>query len=237
MPDKELIKKNFKKSLLTYDNNAIVQKIMAQKLVSNLKEKKFKNILEIGSYSGILTKEIVKNFRFETYLALDIIDSFDLIKNTDSKIEFQKIDIENFKTNKKFDLIIANASLQWCDNFDETIQKLKSYLAPNGILAISVFTKENLYEIKKTFNIGLNYLSDEDIKRTFSKNAKIIKEKEILQFKNPKDILRHMKYTGVNSISKTNFTISQIKEKMKILEEIYQNKLTYTPLYIIDTTD
>lgn len=234
MYDKELIKKNFKKSLLTYDDNAIVQKKMAKKLLSELPCDNFDDILEIGSYSGILTKEIIRAIDYRTYLAIDIIDCYDSIKNLDSRIDFKNVDIENFEIEKKFDLIIANASLQWCSNLEKTILELKLHLKKNGILAISIFGENNFYEIRNTFDVGLNYPSENDIKKIFSKKAKIIKEKEILEFKNPKEILKHIKYTGVNSISKTNLKISEIKEKMQILDKIYKNKLTYEPLYIID---
>ena len=123
MLDKNLIEEKFKNSINFYDDNAIIQEKMATKLVSLIHKTNFKNILEIGSYSGILTRKIVKKFNFENYLALDIVDSFEKIKNLNPKIKFQKMDIEKFETQEKFDLIIANASLQWCNDFSKTIEK------------------------------------------------------------------------------------------------------------------
>ena len=81
MLDKELVEKKFKNSIDFYDDNAIIQKLMADKLVSLIEKKLFKNILEIGSYSGILTKKIVEKFEFERYLAIDIVNSFEKIKD------------------------------------------------------------------------------------------------------------------------------------------------------------
>ena len=72
---KELIKNNFKKSISTYDEYAFVQKKISKKLASLIKVKKVNSILEIGSYSGLLTKEIVKNVEFKNYSAVDIINS------------------------------------------------------------------------------------------------------------------------------------------------------------------
>ena len=120
---------------------------MADKLVSLIQKKKLKNILEIGSYSGILTKKILDKFEFENYLALDIVDSFEKIKNLSNKIKFQQIDVEKFETQEKFDLIIANASLQWCNDFEGTIKKLKSYLAQGGIFAITTFATDNFFAV------------------------------------------------------------------------------------------
>lgn len=233
MLNKEKIKNNFKKSQKSYDDFAIVQKSMADKLCSLIPQRKYENILEIGSYTGLLTKKIIKNFEFSSYLALDIIDSFENIKNLDEKIEFQNVDVENFKTNKKFDLIVASASLQWCEDFLSTINKLKSYLNKDGILAISTFDSENLSEIKNVFKVSLNYF--DDFYELFL-GAKIIKEKKILKFNSSLEILKHLKKTGVNSISNKNFTYREIKEKLKQLENQYQNQLTYSNVYIIYQT-
>ena len=174
MLNKELIEKKFENSIDNYDDNALIQKIMADKLISLIEKKKFKNILEIGSYSGILTKKIVDKFEFEKLLALDIVDSFEKIKNLSEKIKFQKIDVEKFETNEKFDLIIANASLQWCNDFEGTIKKLKSYLNNDGIIAITTFATDNFYEIRDTFKTSLKYKTIEEIQNIFSPSATIL---------------------------------------------------------------
>ena len=88
MLDKNFIAKKFENSINFYDDNAIIQELMAKKLISLIEKKKFQNILEIGSYTGILTKLIVEQFDFNSYQAVDIINSFDYIKNLSSKISF-----------------------------------------------------------------------------------------------------------------------------------------------------
>ena len=63
--NKSLIRKRFEKGLSTYDENAVVQKIMAKNLVELLGAVEFKNILELGCGTGVLTKEVTDNIRFE----------------------------------------------------------------------------------------------------------------------------------------------------------------------------
>lgn len=232
MLDKELIKSKFQKGLLTYSDNATVQKQMAKKLAQYVSGF-FEDVLEIGSYSGFLTCELVAKINFENYLAIDIVDSFSYIKNLNPKIQFLKADIEKVQLDKKFDLIVSSSSLQWCDDFNLVIKKLKSSLKQHGKLAIAVFGNKNLYQIKNAFNTSLNYPDVNEIKKYFSKNVKITEEFKTLQFDNPREILRHLKNTGVNSF-RHNYTYSQIKERMNILEKKYNNQLTYHPIYIID---
>ena len=233
MLDKNLIQKKFEKSISTYNSNAIVQKHMAIKLINLIKGKNFKNILEIGSYTGILTKLAIEKFNFEKYFAIDIINSNEYIKNLSDKIIFKQTDIEKYCTQEKFDLIISNASLQWCSDFFGTIEKLKNFLNKDGILAITIFGKENLKEIKDVFNIGLLYPTIEEIKNKFGNNIHIEEEIKTLDFKTEKNILEHLKYTGVNAISNKTLSITEIKNKLKLLNEIHNNNLTYHPIYII----
>ena len=60
------IKKQFEKSYSTYEDNAIVQKIMADKLVSEILKisNKYNSVLEIGSGTGVLTSRVFKNLSF-----------------------------------------------------------------------------------------------------------------------------------------------------------------------------
>lgn len=234
MNDKNLIKKRFQKSINSYSNNALIQKKMAQKLLSLINKNNFKDIFEIGSYSGVLTKNAIEKFDFESYLALDIINSFDYIKNLSPKISFIQADIENFTTNQKFDLILSNASLQWCNDFSSVIKKIKSFLNENGILLISIFQEDNFFEIKKSFNMGLKYPKEDEILNLFSKNVKFFKEEYSIQFENSFELIRHLKNTGVNALNKSQISISEFKKGLKILNDVYQNKITYKPLYILD---
>ena len=235
MLDKKLIQEKFENSINFYDKNAIIQELMAKRLCSLISKKKFENILEIGSYSGLLTKKIVNDFDFENYLAIDIVDSFDKIKNLSKKIRFQQIDIEKFHTEEKFDLIIANASLQWCNDFEKAIKNLKSFLKPEGILAITIFSTDNFYEIKEAFDISLKYKTIKEIENIFSKNTKILQEIHTLQFNSANNLLKHLKLTGVNAISKEQINYCRLKKGLKLLQDKYQNKLTYKPIYIIET--
>ncbi len=235
MLDKKLIKNKFKRSMETYDKNAFIQNLMAQKLIELIKDKKFKNILEIGSYTGILTKKLIDiNPNFTSYTAIDIIkESKNYIKKIDNNIIFLNKDVEDFYTGQKFDLIIANASMQWCLDLSNTIKKLQSFLENEGIMAISLFSKNNFFEIKDIFNIGLNYPSPNEIKKIFDKEILIFDENYELNFDNTFNILKHLKLTGVNALKKESFSIKELKEKMKNYQLKYENKLTYNPMYVI----
>lgn len=235
---KELVKQQFSKNLTNYEENAVVQMIMAEKLVNLLPKKEYKNILEIGCGTGFLTKLLNKNIKFETYTTIDIVgECKDYIQSINPNINFIKGDIEKTELTKKYDLIISNAVFQWITNFEKFINTLNANLNDNGILAFTTFGKENFIEIRKVGKVSLDYLSKEEIKELLSNyNIEHIEEETIIKnFENIKNMLMHMKKTGVNSLSEKTWSIKEINAFIKHYKELYNDNvsLTYNPIYVI----
>ena len=240
MIDKLLVKKRFKKSLKTYDENAIVQKKMAKELISLLPKKEYNKIFEIGCATGTLTKEIADKLIFSELYLNDIVEeSKKYVQEIYKECNFIAGDIENIDLNKKYNLIISNACLQWCSNIEDTLSKLINALDDGGILAISIFGEDNLKEIKSIFNIG-NEISSISSMENFLNTQKIIIKKEDkikINFETPMEVLKHLKYTGTNAIKEIKLTKTKLKDFEQRYKENYtqNNKvyLTYNPIYII----
>ena len=87
--DYKNIKKHFEKSMNSYNKNAVVQNLMASKMIIELIKisDSFDNILELGSGTGLLTEKIAKNLSFNRCYANDLVEK--------SKIYVQKLLIQN----------------------------------------------------------------------------------------------------------------------------------------------
>ena len=230
----ELVKKRFAKSIKTYDENAFVQKAMAEKLKTMLIPKPYRKVLEIGCGTGFLTKIVSNDLDFENYIANDLVeDCKSCINEINPKIKFVSGDIKEIlkNSNQTFDLIISNAALQWVVNYEEFFNLLLKKLNPSGTLLFSTFGKKNFIEIYETTGISLNYPSKEELKNIFRNyTCKIEEELEILSFNSALDVLKHIKYTGVNCLSTSTWTKSNLKD----FEEKYKKPvtLTYNPVYV-----
>lgn len=240
MTDKKLITDRFSKNFSTYDDNAFVQNIMASNLTKFVPVNNFNSVFEVGCGTGILTKYIKSFFLYKSYTANDIVkESKKYIKEIIKDVNFVCGDIEQVKIDKKFDLIISNACLQWCNNLNATIIKLVNMLNKNGILAISIFGQQNLCEIKKLLNVSLNYPKITDIINNVDncKTVYIGEEIKRIYFDTPIDIIKHFKQTGVNAVASVKFTKTTLKEfeikYKKLFVEDEKCYITYNPIYVV----
>ena len=223
-----LVKQRFKKGFKTYDKYAFIQEKIAKLLIKYLKtiKKNFDSIVEIGSGTGILSKLIEKNLKFNTIIFNDLVEEsfFYLQKKLKIPFTFLAGNGENLKV--KSELLISASTFQWFKNLKKA---LKNYNCK--YLAFSLFLKPTLPEISKLFDVSLNYYSFEEVKEILrSLNYKIIYAfygQEILSFSNLFEALRYLKYTGVNSLSKNIISLNILKEKDKIFRLKY-GKLTFS---------
>ena len=232
------IKKQFEKNMNTYDEHACVQKLMAQILVEKIAEinSNFENILELGSGTGLLTREIAKKINFKNYLANDIIaKSENYIKKIIPNSTFYLGNAQKIKPSKKVDLIISNAMFQWFENLDTICERCKNNLTTNGLLAFTTFSPNNFKEIKSLTGLSLDYKTIDELKSVFEKDFEIIyteQFEEKLEFANPLEILAHLKKTGVNSL--THWSFKEVKDFCEKYLKAYSNiTLTYSPIIFI----
>ncbi len=233
MLNKQLIKQRFTKNLKTYREYAVVQNKMAETLTDMI-DILPASVLELGCGCGILTEKLISKFDIKTYTAIDIVEECEsYIKEISSNIEFIPADIETYPFKNKYDLIISNATFQWIENLPSFIKKLKHLLTPSGKLLFSAFGKENLKEIKKITGIGLDYNIVDLLKDCKSKEEILS-----LEFNTPKDVLKHLKFTGVNSIENKHWTKANLKNFEETYKKISPDKiiLTYNPIYISITS-
>ena len=236
--NKDLIQKRFAKNLDTYNDNAKIQKKMAERLLSFLDRKDFNDILEIGCGTGFLTQLVNEKFSFKTYTANDIVESCEkYVKEINPKINFIPADIEKAVENsdKKYDLIISNAVFQWVENLESFIKLLVSKLNDGGVLLFSTFGPENFREVNFVLGKTLPYYSANELQEIIKCYKSVVEqEMHVMAFKTPKDILKHIKSTGVNALEMVSWT----KTDMQKFENGYNNfcsgipTLTYHPIYV-----
>lgn len=216
-----------------YEENTPVQAKMAKQLLDLLcldfKEHDFGSVFEFGAGAGRLFYAAKARLQADSFLASDINDFSSFYKND----EFFLHDM-NWPNPfcKRFDLVISNACFQWLDA-DTGLDNIASFLKPGGVMAITSFGPDNLWQIKELSGAGLSYLSIEELKQKLASSfdIKLFKAtSEQLSFNTPKALLKHLRNSGVNAL-KPDFYLG--KEALKTIEKKYKNTIFYQPIYII----
>lgn len=246
--DKNIIKNKFIDSIKTYDKNAIVQKKMAKELldfVLQFSGNKFNHILEIGSGTGLLTKEIVDSIEFKKLITNDLSSDYKsiirgIISNLNIDYKFIEGDAEfSLEFPENNDLVISNATFQWFNNLNEFIIKSIKLLNNNGILAFTTFGENNFNEISSISNSGLEYISLEKILENTQDKFELLHThtyEEKLFFKTPIDVLKHMKKTGVNATNNNNSIIKPKEFAHNYIKNFSQDTgvyITYNPMFVV----
>ena len=206
MIKKELVKKNFSKSTNSYDSFANVQKHMAKELMKNLNDNLNEiKILEIGSGTGILTNYLISKYPNSQITLIDISES--MIESCRNKfgnrLNYIVSDAENYEFENKFDLIISNATFQWFNNLNETVEKYKNILSENGKILFSIFAEgtykelnESFLKVSEEYKYSQNFIGLEELKKI----GKILREEYYTEeYKSLLEFLKSIKGIGAQS--------------------------------------
>ena len=163
-----------KQSPLNTYYNRILQAIMKQ-VVDSLPSLTNLRILEIGGGQGLATREVLPVLPFQqtSYTFTDVGSSF--LNSGQRKfsaypfIDYRFLNIEQPPTEQgyedhSFDVVIAVNVLHVTTNMAETLQHVRSLLAPNGLLLLWETTQETLY-FDITWGLLMNPLEDEERSR------------------------------------------------------------------------
>ena len=103
------------------------------------------NIIDIGCGQANLAKLL----RAEGYEKIVGIDKLELnkVKNIDYLQKYHNLDIEleNFITDKKFDLIICSEVIEHLNNTQKILKLMKNLLNDNGIIILTVPNNSNIF--------------------------------------------------------------------------------------------
>ena len=242
----------------SYTQHAVVQQQIAQQLFQliqqYLPEKKVNRAFEIGCGSGNLSHQLMERLSINTLILNDLypeIQQHFLRHNNQSHQRFPDLqwlmgDVEQLEFPQSLDLIASSSALQWINDLEVVFEKALQRLNPQGYLCFSTFGQQNLQEIKALTGQGLDYLSIEDLQEKLLNNGfeilHISEQLESLNFTHPKQVLQHLKATGVTA------TASNFRWTKQTLTDFYQNyqqflthdasgetlyRLTYHPIYCI----
>lgn len=250
IPDKQLIRLRFEQAAATYEQQATVQSRVAVRLLSLLTEAagdfRPADVLEIGCCTGLLTEKTLTCFPgIDHFTICDLVASFEervcrRIGIHADKLTFLAGDIETVALPDRYDLVISSSTLHWVHDLPALGAKLHHHLYPQGILAFSLYGKDNLSEIRSVTGLGLSYRDLDQLQAVMAERFHILvaeETRETLWYPSPIAVLQHLRATGVNAIGQQTWTRRQVNAFIADYQHRFSEgtgvRLTYHPMFII----
>jgi len=248
--DKQLVGHRFRRALPTYARNAEIQRRMAARLLDMTDRaggfcRHIGRVFEFGSGSAILTSMLFDRYSADTFFANDLVaESLAFVEKAIagrpvSRMEFLHGDIESFEVlPDNLDLVISNATVQWLHEPARFFERLAGSVRPGGLVAFSTFGAENMREIASLEDVSLPCPSLDEIAAMAGKSFRVASiDHEIIrkEFETPEEVLRHIRATGVNGVTRRAWTRSQYLDFLRRYRAAYPSGsgvvLTWHPVW------
>ncbi|WP_168379572.1 malonyl-ACP O-methyltransferase BioC [Acinetobacter cumulans] len=253
MLDKSQIKQRFSKAVLTYDQQAVVQKRICTELAGLMDQyvgkKHWHQALEIGCGTGMFTQEVLKHCSIDTLYLNDLSENIVPLQDATflqkTHTHLLMGDIEKQALPQNLDLVISSSALQWMSDLPQLFSKIYEALKPQGYFVFSSFGTENLREMKQLTGCGLDYFEIHLLQRFLMdcgfEFVMMKQEVQQLYFEHPRDVLQHIKATGVTATAQHRWTKSTLQQFYLDYaqfvhapdSEDFQYPLTYHPIQCI----
>jgi malonyl-CoA O-methyltransferase len=171
--DIKQIARHFSTHAHDYDNLAVMQKDIADRLLKIIPNRDYLTILDIGCGTGYMCRELKKRFPAAQVTGVDIAPEMlrrAMAEDPEGNYiceDFSKMDLSG----KRYDLIVSASALHWMNNINQILEK---YHFASGMMAYAVFATPSLESMRKAFShayklAGLPYrehiLSFPDVKQ------------------------------------------------------------------------
>lgn len=221
--DKQRVAQAFKASAATYDEHATVQRQIGGQLIHLLQGVAIGGlgrVFEIGCCTGILTELLVGQFPIDTLYLNDIVEEFcsATSKRIAQRVPYLHVlpgDIEHCPLPAELDMVISSATLQWMTDLPTLFARIHSALRDQGYIVFSIFGPGTMGEINALTGRSLAYHSPETIERMVADRFHLISlqsETTRLYFPSVREVLRHIRQTGVGGLGGSSALKGRFKE-------------------------
>lgn len=219
-----LLEKSFSKAASTYAQAAVVQKQMAEKLLSValplVPEHRALAVLDAGCGTGfcaslllhspqVILQELWLNDLSPAMLEQSLCELTPAAARTGVQLHSLTGDVLSLASSQdrmlsgRFDVLISNAVFQWFADLQRAVSALRALLQPEGLLCFSTFVSGTLQEVSSLLGHALPYQSTAEVLHSVRSGGFEIaawqEQTFCAYFDSGYAMLRHFKNTGVNA--------------------------------------
>ena len=157
--DQAKVRSSFDRAAETYDEFAVLQTEVCNRLLEKLDIVKIKPqmILDAGSGTGVAIPALFERYKKAQLVALDISENM-LGKSAQQGSFFRTphlvcADVEQLPfEDGVFELVFSSLSMQWCNDLNAALTEVKRVLKPGGLFVFTTFGPDTLKELRHSWN-------------------------------------------------------------------------------------
>ena len=226
--DKRLMRRAFERAAPTYDQAAVLQREVSQRLLERLDWVKLapEVVLDVGCGTGSGSRALARRYPAACVMGLDIAQPMlQVARNSDSwwrrklpmlygnVARYIGGDLERLPLpTSSVQLLCSNLALQWCNDLPAAFAEFRRVLAPGGLLTFTTFGPDTLRELRQAF-AGLDrhthvnrFMDMHDIgdELSYAGFATPVMDMEFLTLTYPdlSDLLRELKAIGAHNVTR-----------------------------------
>lgn len=220
--DKRLVRKAFDQAAPSYDENAVLQKEVALRLLERLELIKQKpgRIIDIGTGTGAWSAELGKRYKGSHILALDLAPAMLKVARSRLSLWSRRFGNHSFVCgdaerlplqDRSVDMIFSNLAIQWCQDLDAAFAEFKRILKPGGVLMFTTFGPDTLTELRQSWArtddaVHVNAFMDmhdvgDALMRAGLGNPVMDTERLTLTYRDPTKLMRELKAIGAHNVT------------------------------------
>ncbi|MGD8497975.1 MAG: malonyl-ACP O-methyltransferase BioC [Chromatiales bacterium] len=153
--DKRRLRAKFNRAASGYDEAAVLQHEVAERMQERLDLIKLKPriVLDVGAGTGFGSFSLLRRYRGASVLALDLAsEMLREIRRRSGWLRRPLLvggDAEDLPlSDGRVDLLWSNLTLQWCNDLDRAFAEFRRVMGPGGLLMFSTFGPDTLKELR-----------------------------------------------------------------------------------------
>jgi malonyl-CoA O-methyltransferase len=241
--DKQQVRKSFARVAAAYDESAVLQREVGDRLLERLDYIHFNptTILDVGAGTGYCSTKLVQKYPKAKLLALDLAQPMlvnarsrsSLWSRLRHKITYLCGDAECLPlADDSVDMVFSNLTLQWVNQLEHTFHEFARVLRPGGMILFSTFGPDTLKELQLAWRavdnfshvntfIDLHDIGDTMLQAQLAEPV-MDAERFTLTYQDVYKLMRDLKAIGAHNVTLQRDKGLSGKQKFKTLEREYE---------------